>query len=252
MSKQAVNYLLGALEQSGYLRRADDPDDKRSRRIELTERGEAVRQTIRATVADIESELATELGDRAFEQLRARCSCASTTRRSSAARLGSADVPRSAHRTARRSSRARRRSPPGCGSTRRPEWVGGSSPTAGGRSRSSADRRTAGRRTRGGSASRRHPSGSRARGRCRPPSRSRSSRTIIRPIAAAWLSSNVSRSTCSRSRGTPAPVRPTASWVRARASRRRPRGSCCRVRRTRRTVSHRARRRVGTPCRGGA
>ncbi len=71
MSKQAVNYLLGALEQSGYVRREDDPDDKRSRRIELTDRGEAVRQTIRATVADIESELATELGDRAFEQLRA-------------------------------------------------------------------------------------------------------------------------------------------------------------------------------------
>jgi DNA-binding MarR family transcriptional regulator len=71
MSKQAVNYLLGALERSGYLHRSDDPDDRRSRRIELTDRGEAVRQTIRATVADIESELAGELGDRAFEQLRA-------------------------------------------------------------------------------------------------------------------------------------------------------------------------------------
>ncbi|HEY3670722.1 MAG TPA: MarR family transcriptional regulator [Acidimicrobiia bacterium] len=71
MSKQAVNYLLGALEQTGYVRRAHDPDDKRSRRIELTDRGEAVRQTIRATVADIEAELATELGARAFEQLRA-------------------------------------------------------------------------------------------------------------------------------------------------------------------------------------
>lgn len=70
MSKQAVNYLLGALEQSGYVRRADDPDDKRSRRVELTDRGETVRQTIRATVADIESELASELGDRAFERLR--------------------------------------------------------------------------------------------------------------------------------------------------------------------------------------
>src|SRR6478735_7536451 len=46
MSKQAVNYLLGALEQSGYLHRSDDPDDKRSRRIELTDRGEAVRQMI--------------------------------------------------------------------------------------------------------------------------------------------------------------------------------------------------------------
>ena len=71
MTKQAVNYLLGALERAGYLRRANDPDDKRSRRVELTERGETVRQTIRATVADIESELAAELGEREFEQLRA-------------------------------------------------------------------------------------------------------------------------------------------------------------------------------------
>jgi DNA-binding MarR family transcriptional regulator len=70
MSKQAVNYLLGALERAGYVRRADDPDDRRSRRVELTDRGEAVRQTIRATVADIEQELARELGDRAFAQLR--------------------------------------------------------------------------------------------------------------------------------------------------------------------------------------
>jgi DNA-binding MarR family transcriptional regulator len=70
MSKQAVNYLLGALEQLGYVRRADDPDDKRSRRIELTNRGEVVRQAIRTTVADIEAELAAELGDRAFEELR--------------------------------------------------------------------------------------------------------------------------------------------------------------------------------------
>ena len=70
MSKQAVNYLLGGLERAGYLRRADDPDDRRSRRIEFTERGEAVRQTIRATVADVEAELSRELGDRALAQLR--------------------------------------------------------------------------------------------------------------------------------------------------------------------------------------
>src|SRR3954470_14729871 len=71
MSKQAVNYLLGGLERAGYVRRADDPDDRRSRRVELTDRGEAVRQTIRATVTDIEAELASELGERAFGQLRA-------------------------------------------------------------------------------------------------------------------------------------------------------------------------------------
>jgi DNA-binding MarR family transcriptional regulator len=70
MSKQAVNYLLGGLERAGYLRRADDSDDRRSRRIELTERGEAVRRTIRATVADVEAELARELGADAFARLR--------------------------------------------------------------------------------------------------------------------------------------------------------------------------------------
>jgi DNA-binding MarR family transcriptional regulator len=70
MSKQAVNYLLGSLERAGYVRRVDDPGDRRSRRVELTERGEVVRQTIRATVADIEAELSRELGDRAFAQLR--------------------------------------------------------------------------------------------------------------------------------------------------------------------------------------
>ena len=71
MSKQAVNYLLGGLERAGYVRRADDLDDRRSRRVELTDRGEAVRRTIRATVTDIEAELSLELGERAFGQLRA-------------------------------------------------------------------------------------------------------------------------------------------------------------------------------------
>jgi DNA-binding MarR family transcriptional regulator len=70
MSKQAVNYLLGALERAGYVRRADDPHDRRSRRLELTARGETVRQTIRATVADIEAELEADLGPAAFATLR--------------------------------------------------------------------------------------------------------------------------------------------------------------------------------------
>lgn len=70
MSKQAVNYLLGALERDGYLRRVDDPDDRRSKRVELTEQGEQVRWRIRETVAAIEAELAEQLGDRAFAELR--------------------------------------------------------------------------------------------------------------------------------------------------------------------------------------
>jgi DNA-binding MarR family transcriptional regulator len=38
MSKQALDYQLGQLEQRGYLERRPDPDDLRSRRILLTPR----------------------------------------------------------------------------------------------------------------------------------------------------------------------------------------------------------------------
>ena len=71
-SRQAMNYLLGQLEQCGYLLRQEDPGDRRSRRIRLTDRGEAVRRTVRATVAAIETELEKELGHEHFAQLRAR------------------------------------------------------------------------------------------------------------------------------------------------------------------------------------
>ena len=70
MSRQAMNYLLGELEQLGYLERHDDPDDKRSRRIELTERGYAVRRIMRDSVADIETELERHLGHEGLAQLR--------------------------------------------------------------------------------------------------------------------------------------------------------------------------------------
>jgi DNA-binding MarR family transcriptional regulator len=70
MSKQAMNYLLGQLEQLGYLTRNDDPEDHRSKRIHLTERGHAAAQRIRATVAQIETELEHELGPKQFAQLR--------------------------------------------------------------------------------------------------------------------------------------------------------------------------------------
>ena len=39
MAKQAANYLLGQLEETGHLVRTIDPDDRRSRRIHLAERG---------------------------------------------------------------------------------------------------------------------------------------------------------------------------------------------------------------------
>jgi DNA-binding MarR family transcriptional regulator len=70
MSKQATNYLLGQLERLGYLTREEDPDDQRSKRIHLTARGRAAAQCIRATVAQIETELEQELGPKRLARLR--------------------------------------------------------------------------------------------------------------------------------------------------------------------------------------
>ena len=70
MTKQAMNYLLGQMQQLGYLTREDDPDDQRFKRVRLTERGHAAGQAIRAIVADIEAELAQELGPAQVDQLR--------------------------------------------------------------------------------------------------------------------------------------------------------------------------------------
>jgi DNA-binding MarR family transcriptional regulator len=70
MTRQAMGYLLGQLEQLGYLTREDDPDDQRSKRIHLTERGYAAAHTVRHTVAEIEAELTAELGTEPFTQLR--------------------------------------------------------------------------------------------------------------------------------------------------------------------------------------
>src|SRR5262245_28770250 len=53
MSKQAVNYLLGALERFGYVEREADPDDLRSRRVVLTRRGVEAALVIREAVAEV-------------------------------------------------------------------------------------------------------------------------------------------------------------------------------------------------------
>jgi len=70
MSKQAVNYLLGELERRGYIERRPDPDDLRSRRIALTERGEAVGLVMREAVTEVEWEWEAKLGRKQFAQLR--------------------------------------------------------------------------------------------------------------------------------------------------------------------------------------
>src|SRR5262245_57050858 len=71
MSKQALNYLLGELERLGYLERRPDPDDLRSKRVALTQRGLDAIGVIREAVGEMETEWARELGGNRFDQLRA-------------------------------------------------------------------------------------------------------------------------------------------------------------------------------------
>src|SRR5437764_14853118 len=70
MTKQALNYLLGQLEQLGYLTRETDNNDQRSRRIRLTPRGHAATKAIYEIVQHVEEEWEQQLGPRKFGQLR--------------------------------------------------------------------------------------------------------------------------------------------------------------------------------------
>jgi DNA-binding MarR family transcriptional regulator len=70
MTKQALNYLLGQLQQLGYLSREPDDSDQRSKRIRLTAKGHAAIKAIREIVQDVENEWEQQLGPRKFAQLR--------------------------------------------------------------------------------------------------------------------------------------------------------------------------------------
>ena len=70
MSKQALNYLLRELERLGYLERRPDPEDRRSKRVALTDRGTSVVRLIREAVDEVETTWAQQLGSERFAQLR--------------------------------------------------------------------------------------------------------------------------------------------------------------------------------------
>jgi DNA-binding MarR family transcriptional regulator len=70
MTKQAMNYLLGQMQELGYLTRDGDPEDQRSKRVHLTARGHAAARAIRESVAEIEADLEHALGPAQFDQLR--------------------------------------------------------------------------------------------------------------------------------------------------------------------------------------
>jgi len=71
VSKQALNHVLGQLEQRGYLERDADPEDGRSKRINLTPRGLEAISVIRQAVTEMENRWAKQLGRERFNQLRA-------------------------------------------------------------------------------------------------------------------------------------------------------------------------------------
>jgi DNA-binding MarR family transcriptional regulator len=70
LSKQAANYLLGQLEELGYLERRPDASDGRSKRIALTDRGERAAYTIRDAVSDVERDWEAQLGHDRFAHLK--------------------------------------------------------------------------------------------------------------------------------------------------------------------------------------
>ncbi|HEX4894141.1 MAG TPA: MarR family transcriptional regulator [Hyphomicrobiaceae bacterium] len=67
MSRQATNYLVGQLEQLGYLERRLDPGKGQKRLVYLTDRGWRVGETIFACLQAIEAEWADQVGASRFD-----------------------------------------------------------------------------------------------------------------------------------------------------------------------------------------
>jgi len=70
MSKQAMNRLLGTLEDLGYVARSDSPEEGRARIVRFTKRGHAAYRKIIDILAGIEREWSAELGSKDFYALK--------------------------------------------------------------------------------------------------------------------------------------------------------------------------------------
>ena len=70
ISKQAMNQLLGSLENHGYIVRSDSPNGGRARIIRFTKRGHAAYSKIHDILRDIECEWRDQLGPDHFAQLK--------------------------------------------------------------------------------------------------------------------------------------------------------------------------------------
>jgi DNA-binding MarR family transcriptional regulator len=70
MSKQAMNKLLGSLEDLGYLVRKDVADEGRARVVRFTKRGHAAYAKISDILREIERDWTAELGPKEFAELK--------------------------------------------------------------------------------------------------------------------------------------------------------------------------------------
>lgn len=70
MSKQAMNRILGSLEELGYLVRSNDPVEGRARMVKFTQRGHAAYAKAIEVLHQIEKEWCAELGSKDFAQLK--------------------------------------------------------------------------------------------------------------------------------------------------------------------------------------
>lgn len=70
MSKQAMNRLLGSLEDLGYVMRSDAPDEGRARIVHFTKRGHAAWAKALDVLRVIEKEWKEELGPKDFARLK--------------------------------------------------------------------------------------------------------------------------------------------------------------------------------------
>lgn len=70
MSKQAMNRLLGTLEDLGYLVRSDAPDEGRARVVHFTKRGHAAYEKAIEVLREVEREWKAELGATDFARLK--------------------------------------------------------------------------------------------------------------------------------------------------------------------------------------
>jgi DNA-binding MarR family transcriptional regulator len=72
MRKQSMAEAVEQLERMGYVERRANPQDRRSRLVFLTERGEAVRPVTHTTAAQVEKRWADLTSTEELEELRAR------------------------------------------------------------------------------------------------------------------------------------------------------------------------------------